>query len=352
MAALLLGVSMVQAAISPADLTPEAVAATISSMEKTERAAYAKEVIAAVDALPISEEEKTEMFVTMTRVLISAGATTDVLAEIYNSMPIEHLPAVAEMLAGADFQQTTNEMTDEQYNALVEKITESSAAYIEVSGTDSPAVRLGILAATFTKGSSNPAATQERVIAAMPESMQAAVATYVEAATTGNTDVLAAAAGVDAINEAPEEDPDADRVVQADESAEDAGDAVADTGADADDAGTEVADADEAPAAETEAPVADADTPAADDEGGVKVPLLSRYSHDVIGITIDTLLSTMYDWEAECEIGNTLPTMAFGETETVVGVDEQVPTGGGSTTPQPAPVTPEPPSPTYANQVL
>ncbi len=319
--ALLLSISYVQAAISAADLTPDVVAATMSALPKSERVAYARSVLDAIATLPISDEEKTEMLITITRVLISTGATTDVLAEIFNAMPIQYLPAVADMLARADFAQSTNGMTDEQYNNLCEKIVRSASEYIESSGTDSPAVRIGILAATFTQGSSNPEATQARVLAAVPEAVQAAAATYVNAVVGGNMDVIAAAAGVNTVEETPTEDPDADRIVQRD-------------------AETDYLTP-EAPTADDTAPEGrEGETTTVPD---VKVPLLARYADDVLSLTIDTAISTMYDWETGSSLGNTLPTMPFGTLEQVFGVDEEVP-AGGSLRPSP--------SPTYGNQYL
>ncbi len=301
LAAVLLGVTTVQAALSTSDLMPEAVAARIAATPKAARANAVAEILAALDAMPMSEEEKTEAFITMTRVLLSAGGTTEVLAEIYNSMPVAYLPAVSAILAEADFQQAVNGMDDEQYNELCEIIVKSTSEYIEASGTDAPAVRIGILVATFVQGSSNPSVTYERALAVVPEAMQAAAETYVAAVTSGKTDVLAAAAGVDLIAETPVEDPDANRVFSED------------------------------------------DAFAEDDDTGVRVPLLTRYADDVLAITIDTQISTMYDWESECEIGNALPTLAFFELENVYEVDGRVPYGAGA-----VPM----PSPTYANQYL
>ncbi len=327
-----LGVSVAQAAMKPSDLAPEALAAAVAGKPRAEQRALTQQALEAIGAMAMAPEAKMTALVEAARALIGGGKTVDVIAEVFNSMPIEYLPAVAELLAEVNFAQDIQDdgkpWPDAQFDTFAANIAKSVSRYIEVSGTDSPALRIGIFAATFTQASNDPNRTMPKVIAALPTSMQAAAQTYVGAQMEGNLDLIAAAAGVDAVEETPAEDPSADRVV---------------TRADATDADAKAADEANEPAAEGPIPAemdyldspdpapksgaADEDGDTPDEDVEVKVPLLARYSTDVLGIALDSMMSTMYDWDNP-EIGENIPPSlpGFG-VDPIPGLNEQVPTG-------------------------
>ncbi len=444
MAALLLGINVAQAQMVATDVQPDAVTATMATLPREERAAYTKTVIEAVASQNLAPEEKTAALITIARALIASGRTTAVMAEVFASMPIEYLPAVARTLGQTNFAQALNQMNDADYDRLSQRLVKAISEHIIASSADAPAVRCGIAAATFVRASSNSDRTREPVIAALPPAIAAAAIVYMDAELAENDTALAAAAGVDNVEAAPEIDPDADNVVSTEtastgdgattDATEGSADTAATEGAANEDstegttegaaAGTAVA-ASEAEAAgapenaaeptaadamvaeatdgaaepATEPTMADAATtepaadatdvadvaepvaepasePAADvasdagaadpvaepaagsnvrvaaedEDAPVQVPLLSRYSTDVLGHTLDTAFSTMYDWEASSPtsadpLGN--PTIAFTRAEPVVGVDLEIPAGAGAVQPPGADVeiAPEPSDP-------
>ncbi len=322
----LLGVGPLCAALTEADLTPNAISNAMLTKPEAERQAFAREVIGAVAAQPIDDAAKTESLVTASRALISGAEAqkVNVIAEVFNSVPVAQLQGVADLLSDNFGEKVTaNEvkgLTSEQYDKLASGIVKSVSQYIEASGTDSPTVRMGILAATFTKASSDPNRTRPVVIAALPASVQAAASTYLKASEEGNREMIAAAAGVDEVAPTPAVDPDAASVV--------------------------------VPAEETPAPAAaeaaetiasERTKPAADE---AKVPLLSRWAADSLGLTFDAMRAATYDWAAvedplAVRTDSMVPTLpGFAN---VVGVPgERFPAG------QPLPK----PSPSYGNQYV
>ncbi len=358
-----LGMGVAQAAITAGDLTPEALQEAVAGKSREEQRAAVKQALEAIGSSSMDSTEKLEALVTAARVFIREGKTADVIAEVFNSMPIEYLPAVANLLAENNFAQEIQmnngkPWTNKQFDDFAEALVKSVSSYIEVSGTDSPALRTSILAATFVKASTEPERTQAKVIPVLPASMQAAAATYINAQLNGNLQVIAEAAGVDSVEQTPAVDPNADQVVVVEQPAETA--PAADTAAA--DAAAETAPA-EAPAAEAEGvppteldylaspdPAAtDADEAAEDAAASetpeAKVPMLARYSTDVLGIAMDTAISTMYDWEADDPFGNILPSQPGFGLEPIAGLDEQIPSGAAS-----LPTVRPLPSPGYGNQ--
>lgn len=320
----LLGVGPLGAALTEADLTPNAISNAMLTKPEAERQAFAREVIGAVAAQPIDDAAKTESLVTASRALISGAEAqkVNVIAEVFNSVPVAQLQGVADLLSDNFGEKVTaNEvkgLTSEQYDKLASGIVKSVSQYIEASGTDSPTVRMGILAATFTKASSDPNRTRPVVIAALPASVQAAASTYLKASEEGNREMIAAAAGVDEVAPTPAVDPDAASVV---------------------------VPAEETPAtAEADGTIASENTKPAADEA--KVPLLSRWAADNLGLTFDAMRAATYDWAAvedplAVRTDSMVPTLpGFAN---VVGVPgERFPAG------QPLPK----PSPSYGNQYV
>jgi hypothetical protein len=314
------------------DLTPTSITATIKAKPAGERQAYTAMVISAIASMPISEEEKINKLVSAARALIAgskSGNTIAVIAEIYNSTPIQYLPAVSKMLAG-NFDQKLNRLDDAKMALYIEKIVGRAAAYIEVSGCDSPALRSGILTATFVEAATDKAAAMKKIETVLPESLRAAAMAYAEDSMKGNVDNIARAAGVDSedIAPTPAKDPNADQVVKNPAAAATKDDAAK---KDTDAAEIEkaiVAGEKELPKVEATDAVATPDADAAEiekaivagekdlpkveekdeisDENVANVPLLSRFSKDVTGILSDTMDATLYDWE-EIDL-TTLPT--------------------------------------------
>ena len=450
----LLGAGLAFAALTQADLTPTAIMAAMQQKPAGEKAAFAAEVLAALGAQPTDGEAKTQSLTQGARALVAgAGAqTVAIIAEVFNSTPMENLQAVADLLS-ADFNQKANGFTDAQFDRLASNIVKSGSSYIEASGTDSPAVRMAILAAAFAKSSTDIERTQKAVIAALPASVQAAAETYVAASVKNDRETLAAATGVDEMEATPA-NPDANNVVAATTPAEGATDAatataagaaaagetaandaatagadaaagataaagetagaadaaaagaagaVAANGADAAAAGEtagataattpaagETAGADAATAATAAgatAAVAAADTtnpedrpelqptpPSAVTAGGeqavggeeattereVHVPLLGRYATDHLGMTLDHMANTVYNWEVmdprEAHLDPPVPTIIGAGDMTQAaqfGTDLAInnpATGNGIERPTTQPETIARPSDPYAGQ--
>lgn len=389
----LFGAGIICAAITVADLEPKAIRTATAALPKNQRQDYARQIIEAVAAQPTDEVTKTQQLTSTARALIAGartGGALGVIAEIFNTTPITNLQAVADLLSTNNFGQKLNGMTNQQFNTFATKLIKGASEYIMATGTDSPTLRISILVAAFTKASEEEEITRGLLIAALPESMRAAAATYITASEQNNIAVIAAAAGVDAVEATPA-DPDADNVVKPEEtttaSTDDAAtdaDPAAETSAEtpAEDsaetpapeapadaeatpvdtpAETPVNDPAETPAAEVvdtpaETPVNDpandvapavvSEDPAASD-GDAKVPLLARVSNDVIGQTLDAMHVSVYDWDAiapearlEDPMIGTLP--GVGPTYVVPG--DVAPNTPVLPTPLPTP------SPAYGNQ--
>lgn len=343
----LLGSGVAMAALTEADLAPTRIASAIKAKPANERQALAKQILEAIAAQPTDEETKTQQLITAARVLISSGNSVGMIAEVFNSIPVAYLQPVAETIGKVNFDQQANGMTDAQYDTFCSKVVSSASRYIEASGADSPTVRISILAATFSRASSDPERTRPAMVAALPPAMQAAAATYIAASEQNNREVIAAAAGVDEVAATPA-DPNANSVVAA---------AIAETAAPAAEptapaAAQQVAANEPPPAAERqEVPVEPlpTTTPTATEKGEVaevKVPLLSRFSTDVLGITVDTMGAAMYDWEQPSLLPPSVVDYA-AQPEQMVGAGEFGTTGQ----PRPTDVI-LPPSPTYGNQYL
>lgn len=390
--AALLGAGAAFAALTEADLTRERVAETMKATPAAGRQAYARQVIEAVAAQPTDDLTKTQQLISLSRVLIGTGGTVSMIAEVFNSVPMAYLQAVAETLGRVNFDQKANGMTDAQFDTFCAKVVSTSSRYIEASGTDSPAMRISILAATFTQASSDPDRTRPAMIAALPPAMQAVAATYIAASENRNRDVIAAAAGVDEVAATPA-DPDAGNVVEAaaataaaaaatEPAAEQpaasaegegvsagsvaAAGAGAIAAADAATGPTESADPAPAMAAQTDylaSPEPGEDpqqrtTDEGDGAGEVKVPLLARFAPDVMGLTMDTMSSAMYDWENPPLLPPSVvdygmfPEQLIGAGE--FGVAAFPRPNPGLTDPpmdlEPEPEPIEPPSPPYGNQ--
>lgn len=378
-AALLLGGAFAHAALTEKDLTPSAIQKTIAATPVAGRQTAARQILEAIAAQPMDDTAKAQALLSASRALIQGGGSIAIIAELFNSIPVAYLQSVAERLARENFDQQVNGMTDEQYDTFCAKVVSGASKYIEASGTDSPAVRISILAATFSAASSDPERTRPQMIAALPPAMQAAAATFVLASEQGDRDVIAAAAGVDEVAESVS-DPDADKVVEvkqeapAEEPAAEAApaeEAVAESAAAATvvaavDPAIEDDPADEAPvnqtvpAMEPEAdylepapPPATSDAAESGDEApAVKVPLLSRFADDALGAALDAHMTTLYAWDA----GDILPpTIDFDPVPELIP-GEMTPAGFQAPmieedSDEP-PVAPEPiiPSPPYGNQ--
>lgn len=359
-AVLLLGFGSVGAALTPADLAPEAIRTNIAAQPAAQRQAYAREVLQAIAASPADAAAKTQALTSASRALI-AGAGADqgiaIIAEIYNSIPMENLPAVADLLATANFGQAVNGFSDEQFDAFCSKLVKGASEYIEASGTDSPTARVGVLVASFAKASSDAKRTAPALLAQVPESLRAAVTLAANATLDKNTEVLAAATGVDEIADVPA-DPDSDNVVQAAQAQ--AAAATAQSPAQpAPEAQPAAQPAPETPDGTVTTMKAESayleDRPAILGEDGaaadsgepaveVQVPLLSRFSTDVLGLTLDAMSAAMYDWDTGAPLPATLP--GLGTPDPIAGIGQQIP----ENFPRPRPIWN--PSPSYGNQEI
>lgn len=271
------------AALTAKDLTPAAVRDAVAALPAKQRQDYARQIIEAISASPEDEATKTQTLTSAARALIAGartGGAVGIIAEIYNSVPVANLQGVANLLAANNFGQTLNGMTDEQFDKFAATLVKSASQYIMASGTDSPTLRISILVATFTKASADAERTREKLLAALPASMQAAARTYVTASEQNNASVIAAAAGVDAVEATPA-DPDAGNVVQPRVIAEDPA----------------TPEAEEAYLTPKAADQPESEKPEGENDGDAKVPLIARMSSDVLGFTIDAMHMTIYSWD-------------------------------------------------------
>lgn len=342
----LLGSGVAVAALTEADLAPTRIASAIKAKPASERQALAKQIIEAIAAQPTDDETKTQQLITASRVLISSGNSIGMIAEIFNSVPMEYLQPVAETLGKANFDQQANKMTDAQFDTFCAKVVSTASRYIEASGTDSPTVRISVLAATFSRASTDPERTRPAMIAALPATMQAAAATYIAASEQNNREVLAAASGIDEVAATPA-DPNSGNIVPA---ATEPAAAAATEPAAGQTAGSPTLMAQEVPVAPlpTTTEAAAANEAEAGEPREVKVPLLSRFSSDVLGLTIDMMGSAMYDWDNPTLLPPTV-------VDYTTNPEQQIGAGefGMANLPRPTTVImPPTPSPTYGNQYL
>lgn len=327
-AAILLAGTAVRAALTEKDLTPAAIQKTISATPAANRQAVAKQVIEAIAAQPMEADAKVQALISASRALLQGGGSVAIIAELFNTIPVEYLQSVAELLSRENFNQAANGMTDAQYDAFCTKVVSSAAKYIEASGSDSPAVRISILVATFSSASSNSDRTRPQLIAALPPAMQAAATTFVLASEQGKREDIAAATGVDELA-GKATDPDADKVV-----------------------GPKVVATDNVkPAMEAEEDYLEPMPPsasgsAADEVPDVKVPLLARVANDVLGYAIEMNLVSMYSWDVNAPLP---PVISFNPTPELVP-DEMGPLG--QIVPVEYPSGGDLPSPSYGNQAI
>lgn len=326
-AMILLAGSAVHAALTEKDLTPAAIQKTITATPAANRQAVAKQIIEAISAQPMEADAKAKALLSASRAMLQGGGSVAIIAELFNTIPVEYLQSVAELLARENFGQTANGMSDAQFDAFCSKVVSSAANYIEVSGADSPAVRISILVATFSTASSNPERTRPQLIATLPPAMQAAATTFVLASEQGNREDIAAAAGLDEVA-AKTADPDADKIAGPTVVAKDEANPAAQT----------------TPAMEPEddylepTPPSAAAGAAGEEVPDVKVPLLARFADDALGIALEMKMAAVYSWEGNAPLP---PTINYDPIPELVP-GEIGPAG------QAAPL----PSPSYGNQSI
>lgn len=324
--AALFGAGIACAALTPADLTPQAIRTATAALAANQRQDYARQIIEAVAASPEDEATKTQKLTTSARALIAGartGGAVAVITEVFNSVPVTNLQGVSDLLATNNFGQKLNGMTDEQFDTFASNLVKSASEYIEVSGTDSPTLRISILVATFSKASSDPDRTREKVMAVLPASMTAAAATFIAASENNNANVIAAAAGVDAVEATPA-DPDVANVVKPKAAAD----------VTAPEAKTDYL--------ESESPVSVVDRDPAATADDAKVPLIARLTTDVQGMTLDAMLVAVYEWDS-IDPKQRINDPLIG-TLPAIGAPDATP---GEATPN---VPLLPPSPAYGNQ--
>lgn len=337
---------MAQTRINEASLTPSAIVATMKDKPTGERQSYASIVIAAISSMPISDEEKVAKFISASRAMIAGskdGNTIGVIATIFNQIPVQYLPAVSKMLAG-NFDQKLNGFDDATMTKYMTKIVARSAAYIEVSGCDSPAVRAGILASTFIEAATNKDAAKATIASILPDSLKDAAMAYADDVLNEKVDPIAVAAGIEpeSIVETPAVDPDADDIVEVKPKKDATTETpTADTTKSTEDVTTSSEDV--TPTTEKVQAVVTEDE---DEVPAAKVPLLSRFTKDVSGVLSDTMQSTLYSWE-ELDL-NTL--VEDPVAASLLGLGSPVVIPGDATTGSSGLIIEDPESPLYDGQ--
>ncbi len=357
---------MAFAAMTVRDLEPQNVQTAIAAKSVAERKAYMQQLITAISSLPIDDTEKVAKIVSAARAAIvgarKGGGGAHIIAEVFTSTPVHLLPAVKELLM-RNFAQEVNKLSDEAYDRFCSQLIKNVSESIEISGTDSPAPRMALLASMFIEGASDPERVRSTFVAALPASVAPVAAQLVAIAEQRDTERMAATTGVDEIADTPS---DPDKVVPVPQQQAEAAKDV-----------TTPADADESTASNDAGDVAD--TVAAEDTDGsqmdylkpeppetagptitsednedlidVAVPLAQRMYADVTGIAMDLHSSVMFDWET-----------AHDDQQDVLGRDVPIPTqiGVGDVTTIPGfaeysvgvPVFLPSPSKPYGNQAF
>ncbi|MBP5320666.1 MAG: hypothetical protein J6334_06735 [Kiritimatiellae bacterium] len=167
---------------------------TLSQVPAADRVEFTQKVLKAVNALPVTPEEKSKAFVeAMSACLdVNAGAQKlDLIAEVFATVPVSYLPAVTEQLA-ANLKR--NNLSDAAYETLASRAIEVASK--RNAKTDEPAVRDTFVTLAFLRGAKDPAALQDKLIAKLPDEHNRQVASELVPgvlATQNYTDVVNAA---------------------------------------------------------------------------------------------------------------------------------------------------------------
>ena len=167
---------------------------TMSQVPAEDRVEFTQKVLKAVNALPVTPEEKSNAFVqAMAACLdVDAGAQQlDLIAEVFATVPVSYLPAVTEQLAS---NLKRNNLSDSAYETLANKAIEVASK--RNAKTDEPAVRDTFVTLAFLRGAKDPNAMKDKLIAAIPDKHSQKVAADLVPgvlASQNYTDVVAAA---------------------------------------------------------------------------------------------------------------------------------------------------------------
>lgn len=167
---------------------------TMSQVPAEDRVEFTQKVLKAVNALPVTPEEKSNAFVqAMSACLdVDAGAQKlDLIAEVFATVPVSYLPAVTEQLASS---LKRNNLSDSAYETLANKAIEVASK--RNAKTDEPAVRDTFVTLAFLRGAKDPNAMKDKLIAALPDKHSQKVAADLVPgvlASQNYTDVVAAA---------------------------------------------------------------------------------------------------------------------------------------------------------------
>ncbi len=268
----------------------DAIAKQMKAKAPRQRVVYAKKLIAQAKSVPASPNEKTQIFVSIARTSIAnAGpATAQLIATIFTSVPVEYLPAVANSLR-KNFDQQRNNLSDQQYKAVTQSILSVYGQVAAEEKPDAASVRKGTLVAMLSGASKNPEETSKALIATLPLAEQGVVSGVVAKVAAGDTEAIAAAAGVDEVHATPESEKEANKTTGTPATGVVAAEAEATTEAATEADAPAEADAD----TDVDTGVTDASVNvevAADEDPVVNVPLIGRDYADYLGQLGDMMM--------------------------------------------------------------
>ena len=168
------GMSIADARKQVADCVanPATMTAVVKQLPAAEQRVFLGDVVAAVAKMPGSQAEKAAAYVNVVRAGLKGSSKenlTEMIAEVFATVPPEYLPVVSESLAGDMVNRAidpSRTYTDAEYI----KIATNTMAVINerVASADAADVRSAFAALTFINGSNN---ASEQVVSAMVEAL-------------------------------------------------------------------------------------------------------------------------------------------------------------------------------------
>ena len=166
-----------RASIQDAVKSKSAMVAVMKKLSAEDQKTFVGEVMAAIAKLPGSPEERAAMYLNAARAAIDGAAkgnVTEIVAEIYATVPVSSLPIISESLAENVFNRAANPntvYTDEKFVGIVQNVMKTMNERLE-SAEDS-GVRAGFAALMMVKASnSETPEIQNAAIKSLPVAVQ------------------------------------------------------------------------------------------------------------------------------------------------------------------------------------
>ncbi len=201
-----------KAAVDPAVL--KSTMATLKS-DKSAQLQFIAAVNAAIASMPVSPEAQAQHFAQAAQAALGSVSKDNVaaaVAEVYATVPVEHLPAVGNALAASGFKQdgdSTRTYSDADYKKKAEAVMSAVSQRLKGSGQES--VRETLAIAMFAKGAAKDGSSLANSLADrfVPQADRAlAKDTWLPAAAKGDYTNINGAADVE-----PGTEPDLKHIV-------------------------------------------------------------------------------------------------------------------------------------------